>query len=305
MIFFSLSGYILSHIYYDNFRSPSMAFLRDYRDFLWKRIARIYPLHVFLLILMLVLFPRFSNVNSGLRQLFTNLTLTHGWTFDALSFVGASWSISVEFFFYLLFPFMMLVGNRRRALIVFVLLGFLFVWVSIYAYQIPEEWRRYFTHRIFSYGAYFVFGVCVFFLAQYRVIRALLDNDFAFTALAALIIFICGYAYTRSPKFSIFVMAFAIPPLVRSVHKSRIANYLLGGVVMVWLGDLSYSIYLSHLFIQQLVHSISQGQSRDPLYEWGSIYLLLIVWCLFCYHVIELPARKKLRRVFNPNLSEC
>jgi peptidoglycan/LPS O-acetylase OafA/YrhL len=291
-IFFSLSGYILALTYQSSFR-PS-GFPRSYFDFIWKRIARIYPLHVFMLILTLLTFPRFSDAaTSTVGQLLSNLTLTQAWGFDALSFIGASWSISIEFLFYLMLPLMLLVFTRWIGVAVFFALAAFYAVLTEQMVPISAELLPYFDHRIFIYGTFFVLGVCMFFMTQHRLVRQILDNNVAFLALVTALVCL-SYRHTDY-KTSLAAMPFTIPALVRCSHKSGIGNYLLSRAPMLWLGELSYSIYLSHQFIHNLVINVEQGIPTKPFYEWGSTYILLFVWCAFCYKVIEVPMRRMLR----------
>lgn len=121
MIFFALSGYILTYVHHTELSNGGV---RPWAAFLWKRLARIYPLHFFMLFIFVIFFPAFGDpAASGQRQLFLNLTLTHGWFDDPLSFVQASWSISVEFFCYLIFPALLVMRYRRLGFVLFMILG--------------------------------------------------------------------------------------------------------------------------------------------------------------------------------------
>src|SRR5258708_12529385 len=60
--FFLLSGFILSHVHAEDFARG----LTPYRTFLFKRIARVYPLHVTTLVILLL--PLFSPVPHPLRS---------------------------------------------------------------------------------------------------------------------------------------------------------------------------------------------------------------------------------------------
>ncbi len=106
--FFILSGFVIALNYAGRIKNP-----RDYGDFLWRRVARLWPLHV----VVLVFFGglglvghltgyQFNNPEtldpSGLPW---NLLLLHAWgTVWHQSFNVASWSISAEMFVYALFP---------------------------------------------------------------------------------------------------------------------------------------------------------------------------------------------------------
>lgn len=104
--FFVLSGFILSHVY---LRAADERRFRAGR-FLALRLGRIYPAHlVTLLLAMLVTqLPRFDEhrwLDYDLPTLLSNLLLVHSWGLHRnLSWNFVSWSISTEWFAYLMFP---------------------------------------------------------------------------------------------------------------------------------------------------------------------------------------------------------
>jgi peptidoglycan/LPS O-acetylase OafA/YrhL len=112
--FFVLSGFILTYNY------PSFATKEQFQNFFVARFARIWPLHAVTCLIWVYLIFRFDRqiyfpgAMNGLK-LVTNLLMLHSWVplkDWALSFNGVSWSISVEFFFYLCFPFIIILWRR-------------------------------------------------------------------------------------------------------------------------------------------------------------------------------------------------
>src|SRR5579862_660023 len=106
--FFVLSGFILCHVYLPSFEAGRF----KYGDFLWARIARIYPLHIATLVAMGLMagvalaagLPVDPDVLS-LPALPANLTLTQAWGLSPVAgWNHPSWSISAEWFAYLSFP---------------------------------------------------------------------------------------------------------------------------------------------------------------------------------------------------------
>lgn len=101
--FFVLSGFILTHVY------RRLASVEDRRRFYLARFARIWPLHVACIILVYVFLGSPTRVGTydTLPIGLLNLALLQAWipqyqTF--FSYNAVSWSLSVEAFFYALFP---------------------------------------------------------------------------------------------------------------------------------------------------------------------------------------------------------
>ncbi|WPX16267.1 hypothetical protein RHM58_19665 [Pseudomonas sp. 10S4] len=109
-----LSGFILSHVY-------SVKGIKSYFGFVRDRASRIWPMHIFALVLLFV-FVRSDvatydgvGIFSKLSQLRFNVLLLQSITpFDTIIFSwnSVSWSISTELFFYLAFP-LLLVNIKR------------------------------------------------------------------------------------------------------------------------------------------------------------------------------------------------
>jgi len=123
-IFFVLSGFIMFQLY-----SQSINNVSDGMSYMKKRVARIYPLHFVTLIMMLIyscllyavhhfgiaelqpgeVMPFQSESESSFKAFIANLTLTNSMgVLDTLSYNTPAWSISVEFFAYIIFALMMI-----------------------------------------------------------------------------------------------------------------------------------------------------------------------------------------------------
>jgi peptidoglycan/LPS O-acetylase OafA/YrhL len=120
-IFFVLSGFILAYNYahHDLHRNVS-----SYASFLWKRLARIYPVHIAALMLLVVLQFSFQLFDRSLVDanrltvvgLIASLSLTHGWSIPIdRTWNVVSWSISCEWLAYLAFPLIAAMASRFRS----------------------------------------------------------------------------------------------------------------------------------------------------------------------------------------------
>ncbi len=114
--FFMISGFVIAARY-----APRMNTMGDYRRFLRRRLARLYPLHLLTLAFFAAIgaagalglvtlhdLPRWN-----MADLPFHVLAIHAWgTTDRLTFNYPSWSVSAEFFCYLLFPAVVLVWRR-------------------------------------------------------------------------------------------------------------------------------------------------------------------------------------------------
>src|SRR6266436_6215 len=126
--FFVLSGFILTYNYADVFRDGISA--ANYTRFVWDRLTKIYPVHFLTLLLVLPIAIFSPHLPLDWRAVpFHLLLLQCFWPFSTPTFSKylnvPSWSISCEWFFYLLAPVVMFfaLGNRRRWVSVVVATG--------------------------------------------------------------------------------------------------------------------------------------------------------------------------------------
>ena len=116
--FFVLSGFVIMHTY-----GARIASWHDYGSFLRKRLARIYPLHLATLAIFCIIGAVVVAFDVQVRDrsffdptlIPANLLLVQAWgVTDHAGLNIPSWSISAEWFVYLLFPLLALLVRGRR-----------------------------------------------------------------------------------------------------------------------------------------------------------------------------------------------
>jgi peptidoglycan/LPS O-acetylase OafA/YrhL len=114
--YYVLSGFVIAHNYFENVSSPP-----EYLTFLWRRIARLYPLHLLTLAALIALFYFGRSLGKmptnperyDLSLLPGQLLMLHAWGIHPrLSFNLVSWSIRAEWFCYIVFPLVALMITR-------------------------------------------------------------------------------------------------------------------------------------------------------------------------------------------------
>ena len=120
-LFFVISGFAIASQYLGR-----VGDMRSTGRFLWRRLARIYPLHlatlVFYLAVAAAIHGNLANTANSARyplsDLPAQLLLLHALIGDRLTFNFPSWSLSAEMFCYVIFPLLaMIVAHRRNLLL--------------------------------------------------------------------------------------------------------------------------------------------------------------------------------------------
>lgn len=299
--FFTLSGFILTHVYIDSVREKRF----KPGKFLLARFARLYPLHLFMLVLFVATYVAgdFLGLLSGgtgmnWQHLPYHLLALHAWGFtDAHSWNVPSWSISAEFFAYLIFPLVAFPALRIRAKPGLLLAVLLFV-VAFFVFR-SQDLKL--TGVMYNYGIYRIFFEFLMGMFVYLVFR---EHQFsrktvviALPSVVALAVVLAGLDVMDVfivPLFSaiIFLAAnlalFEKPTVLRS--KS-----------LIYLGEISYATYMVHYYILLMSEKISGRLFGTPFGEtaWPLIVLaFVLIWVasVALYHCVEHPMREIIRR---------
>ena len=299
IVFFVLSGFVLAYVYQDWFKLGLHK--SDFTHFIRLRLARVYPLHLIMLLLwgLLILCGRIAiTENDSPYTFILNLTLTHAWGFTpSLSWNLPSWSISSEFFCYLLFPLLIvLVRSKTIYLLLFVMVllliePFYHPYVYLLKFLMTSLHLKFVVHQ-FEYGVSLVdwfctfsFGVLTFCLVDRRSVGRVIPE----------VLFVCGggiFLYLFSINLSDndiirVVITLASASIIAAVYyDSRLADIILGNAFAVFLGFISYALYLSHIILKQVM-SLSW-----PM--WAYLTSALLV-ASFIHYFFEKPCRNWLR----------
>lgn len=267
--FFVLSGFVIAASYAGKLRGWD-----DGLRFAAIRLGRVYPLHV----VMLAAFALFELVRLVLPQLrgaggapfsdpydagslVANLLLVHGLgLYDHLTWNGPSWSISSEFFTYLAFAAVVipLAGRAWIVLAAVAVAAPAMLYLSgARNMDLSYDWGFVRCAAGFSLGAliaHFQHGAIV---AARRRPGDATDRAFWTVAEIAMVVAIVSFvAGTGDKPASIaapFVFALAI---YLFAHEGGAVSTLLRRPLFLWLGALSYSIYMVHTFVQGRLYNV-------------------------------------------------
>jgi peptidoglycan/LPS O-acetylase OafA/YrhL len=298
--FFVLSGFVIARTYLNKIDG-----LHGYGQFMWKRFARLYPLH--LLTLMVGIVGGFVIGVDKLQQgtnpeifsttaILANLTLTHSLGVTNYgSFNIPSWSISAEMFVYALFPLFALMITRLHPLVNLMLVA-LYVVALVLARDALG--MRPWTIAWYDGGA--LRAVPTFFIGA-LIAQLLAGRWKGFAppmALAYLAVVITAALMHLNWAAEMVLAGFALVVLLTGAAEQHGAKSRFQARMWVHMGDASYSLYMWHMPLKVGIFAVIAklfGTGLAPM--WGAALLSFAVSlavALLCYRFFEMPARRAL-----------
>lgn len=304
--FFILSGFILSLNYDDKLLNKQVSF----KDFWVARIARVYPLHLFTLLIAVLLVVDsteqvsefFSDPALSVSKFLSNATLIHSFIPDGdyfFSYNSPSWSISDEMFFYFAFPFIVILLVRNRLLLKIGWVSFLAIPVLMY-YSSEDTHHKIFYINPFFRIVDFLLGITLFQLYRRRYFSKLYSTNLLATLIEILsvgLFVVFFYVHNSIPQVYRFSCFYWIPmaAVIGSfAHQAGYMSKLLSIRFMVVLGEISFSFYLIHqLFIKLLVDKNMLYGITNSNYVLSALILFVsLVASYFMHKYIELPCNR-------------
>jgi peptidoglycan/LPS O-acetylase OafA/YrhL len=298
-LFFILSGFVIAYNYAQFFTRLEFAELYLFYS---KRIARIYPLHIFLLVLFIinpVALHLFSNSGeTGSRYSYgyflQSVLLIQNWGFaKELAWNVPAWSISTELAAYLLFP--LVIHFLKKMSVLFLVLGyavFLTTLYLIFHYNALDS----LGHEIARLGLYrcvlqFFMGavLCLLWVRFFESREWISMAGLLIALILALTFWLVGGLSSL-----VFVPLVFTCAILYVLNERSLGANLLSRPSVAYLGEISYSTYLVHYFVKDWVKFLSDDLGLLQFFVYG---LVVLVASIFLYHFIETPYRSRTFRM--------
>lgn len=283
MIFFSLSGFLLTRSFIDN---PGRLFhAKNLTQYTQRRIERILPMYLFYLFLVYGLSYRFGDF------------LLHAFFIKGL---GHLWTIPQEMTFYLFFPLILFIIHyllRDKLLLTIpFLLTVILCWYRIVPTQKLYLYGMFYSKLPFMLPA-FLSGA-MFSLLYYKKLNKItpsiiVKNILLITSIMIIIMFclfsngqllksseIYAFTYQTEYEISAALLLFIFLFTGKNYLTNLFSNFLLTSI-----GVVSYSMYLIHPLIIKIIDKAHlSGGSRFSV-----TVIVSYFFACFTYHLIETP----------------
>ena len=302
--FFILSGFIFFMFY----RTRILEGAINFKNFIILRLTRLYPLHLLTLILVLIIQFFYSQSyseyfiykNNDLENFIAHFLLIQEWGLigETASYNGPSWSISVEFFLYIIFFLISIffIKNIFQSLITII------ISLLIYFFLQPVL-----NNLILGLLLFYIGGFTFFF---YTYLKKFYKKKIFILVLIIIDIIVFGRFFNESflnfqnsiefligNKLFILLFFIKFPLIIINLSILQLYKKNLGKNIKL-LGDISYTIYLVHFPIQLLFALVIK---KMLIIDFNSPFFFLIyvstvfLASILIYKFFELPLKDYLR----------
>lgn len=295
--FFILSGFVMIIAYNNKDKI-------EFWDYMKRRFARIYPVFFLAIIILLVYFVILGRP-IDYKGLILNITMVQSWIPGfALSFNGPGWSLAVEMFFYLSFPFLFNRFYKRysyKKLIVPILIFFIgsqialhFMLYSSFYTGFPSKSHDLIFYLPLMHLSEFLIGnlAGMFFLKGIKVRNYDLPIIILVVFIVVLLKMKIGINYHNG------MLAFVFVPMIILISANngfitRISNYK----TLVFLGEISFGIYILQKPVYTWINGIMKYFNIDNINVIFYVSLsVLLISSAISYKFFETPLRKLINK---------
>jgi peptidoglycan/LPS O-acetylase OafA/YrhL len=305
ILFFVLSAFSLGFS-----TTPTMFQEKWVRDYLIKRFSRIAPLFYTMMLIYLLFFIKRGWTLPDIQTWVMNLTFL----FNLVpgkheGIVWASWTIGVEVLFYLLFPILLLVSNRRIAQGMILFGG---IAISICARTLIDQSAVLKDYGKFAFiSSLGVFGIGFIGFKVFELARKKMDADAwhphfvkwgcGLVSGLCLVAIFAPFGFTASSVGRPDLMAWSMLFGAIAVWQALFPSAWFATRPLQWIGERSYGIYLIHPLVIGVLSPwlrITYAVLQARIGNWaffvvgGVTILIVLVLANVAYHLIERPGMR-------------
>jgi len=308
-IFFVLSGFLITSILLKNRSIPDINRGRIMKTFYARRVLRIFPIY-YLTIFALLAFSDYTNTNIKSDFVYY-LTYTSNFKFLMQGhwdgFLSPLWSLAVEEQFYIIWPWLII--YPRKKYLVYIIIAFILVGFSS---RLLYNDSYSLLSRILTTSCFDAFGIGALLAWFIKFQEKYLEKFYAVVRIFGLIlisIIVYGniaYSYhyltiipgsTANSILAIWLISYIY---IHRESENKIFKFLFNSSILIFIGKISYGLYLYHQIIRWLAgivlnsqtiksHEAIHGVMNQPYVLLTLMSLFLVMFSWLSYKFVEIP----------------
>ncbi|KAF1014099.1 MAG: hypothetical protein GAK31_03123 [Stenotrophomonas maltophilia] len=306
--FFILSGFVLAASNLDKLEKFTVG---GSLYFYWKRIARIVPLWLLVSAPFII-----KAVHEGDPKLWPFLSFTQAWSADvfvSFGLLAVAWTLSVEMFFYFMFPFIAVALRPLKGRWlgpVLILVGMAIPAAGAYYYWVnpdmaaiffpePNSSHRWLYRMPVTRLGQFIAGIGIFLAIARCNVRMNRLASSTVLLLAVILLFACMGLMEQGKAFWVMPYALIFVVIVLMLAKIETLGLRVTWKLPILLGEASFAFYLIHQFY-------FKAALLPPLTAFSGLRLAQVevliatmATSIGLYLMVETPARDLLLRVLH------
>jgi peptidoglycan/LPS O-acetylase OafA/YrhL len=303
-VFFVISGFIIGKILFEEIQNTQIINLKH---FFLRRARRILPIFLIVILItnVLVYFVAFPDNTKEiiLSSVFSQLSIANFFFYFEGVHYGSdasiykpflhTWSLSIEEQFYIFFPLLLILVINLKIKHQINFLLFLFFFFSFFSMLILNAYGKNQLNFYFSLTRFWeiIAGISL----AYNINRVRFQSNFI--DLISIIILMLLILFLPKNLHPSYITLFVIVPtilLLASSDKSKIKKIVLENKIMVFLGNISFSLYLIHWPIISILSYLTIYEKFSNIQKFFLISLFILIATL-TYFFIEKFFRNKKR----------
>lgn len=292
--FFILSGFVMMIAYGNKSEVSALIFFRN-------RFARIYPLYFLAILITLFLQIRTNTID--LPGLFLNIFMLQSWIPAGFwSFNPPGWSLSVEFFFYAIFPFVFnkifqKISLKKSTLLIVLFWIFSQLFIQILFLFYPESKLISMDGSPLMHLNEFLIGnlAGLYFIKRWQKKEG--NYDLQILILFGLLLLALKFSFGLNYRNGLLAILF-IPLIILISLNTGYITRLFQKKAFIFLGEISYGIYILQFPIYSLFSAYSINKYfhlTDPTIVFFLRLIILVVVSALSYVYIEKPIQDKIK----------
>ena len=311
-IFFVISGFLITGIIITEIQQNSFSL----KQFYTRRIKRIYPAFIIVMALVsfiasvIFIYNDFNKLRKTIELAIAFLSnfylgLTQGY-FDLSANenpVLHIWSLAVEEQYYLIFPLILILAYKKfreikvlfiiTLILFFILLATSFVSANFYK-EVLHQPNIYYLSNL-RFPELLVGSLLAIYHNLSNKVQLSKQVNNILAILSTLLLFSCLFLMNNDiayiPGITLILPCIFTALIIHTTSQNNIVKLCLSNKAIVFIGKISYSLYLYHWIFIAFAYYIT-GEKQINNQSIAIVIVLTIIFSVLSYYLIEQPIRK-------------